>query len=80
VVIEVAVHTDALDADQPLTQTRADAIVAYLVGKGVPKDRIVARGYGSSRPVNHCVVGVTCSDAEHAVNRRAEYKVIEVRP
>lgn len=80
VVVEVAVHTDATDADQPMTQQRADAIAAYLISKGVPKDRVVSRGYGSTRPLNHCVAGVTCTDAEHAVNRRAEYKVIEVRP
>lgn len=80
VVVEVGVHTDALDQDQPMTQKRADAVAAYLVSKGVPKDRLVARGHGNSKPVNHCVHGVTCSETEHAVNRRAEYRVIEVRP
>ena len=34
-----------------LSQKRAQAIVDYLVMKGVPKNRLLARGNGSSRPV-----------------------------
>lgn len=79
--IEVAVHCDArgdATANTALTQKRADAIVEYLRSKGVPKDRMVARGYGASRPLNHCTPGVECTEAEHAVNRRNEYIVTSV--
>ncbi len=34
-----------------LSQKRAQAIVDYLVMKGVPKNRLVARGNGSSKPI-----------------------------
>lgn len=34
-----------------LSQRRADAIVAYLVGRGIPAGRLVARGNGSAAPV-----------------------------
>ena len=80
--IELAVHADARgDATelQNLTQKRADALVDYLKSKGVAKERLVAKGYGSSRPLNHCVPGVTCTEEEHAVNRRNEYKVLAVK-
>jgi peptidoglycan-associated lipoprotein len=80
--IEVAVHADARgDAAEQLklTQKRADAIADHLKGKGIQKDRVVAKGYGNTRPLNHCVPGVQCSEEEHAVNRRNEYKVIAVR-
>jgi outer membrane protein OmpA-like peptidoglycan-associated protein len=80
--IEMAVHADARgDATelQTLTQKRADALMDYLKSKGVAKERVVAKGFGSSRPLNHCVPGVTCTEEEHAVNRRNEYKVLAVK-
>lgn len=82
-VIELAVHSDARgDAEEQrkLCQKRADALVTYLVGKGIAKDRLQAKGYGSSRPLNHCVPGVQCSEEEHAVNRRNEYVVLSAKP
>lgn len=82
-VIEVGVHTDASGAEGtqvPITQKRADAIAAYLTGKGVPGARVVPKGYGNTRPLNHCVAGVVCSPEEHAVNRRSEYRVVEIKP
>lgn len=78
VKIEVAVHSDARnEAAEALrtTQKQADAVVAYLVGKGVPKDRLKAKGHGTTAPLNHCVPGVACTEEEHAVNRRTEYTV-----
>ena len=77
--IEVAVHSDSRgDAatDRKITQQRADAIKAYLTANGVPGDRIVAKGYGSTRLLNHCVPGVECTEEEHAENRRSTYAVI----
>ncbi|HMC96748.1 MAG TPA: carboxypeptidase regulatory-like domain-containing protein [Flavobacteriales bacterium] len=83
VSIEVGVHSDARgDAAEQLklTQKRADAVVAYLKGKGIPKERLTARGYGNSRLLNYCAPGVQCSEEEHAVNRRTEYTVTAVQP
>lgn len=80
--IEVAVHADSRgDAaeQQKLTQKRAEAIVDHLKSNGIAKERLVAKGYGHSRPLNHCVPGVTCTEEEHAVNRRNEYKVLSVQ-
>ncbi len=76
--IEVGVHSDARSEPTEAlrtTQKQADAIVAYLVDKGIPKDRLKAQGYGTTAPLNHCVPGVVCSEEEHAVNRRTEYTV-----
>lgn len=83
ITVEVAVHSDARGDQKKqteLTQQRAEAIAAYLRGKGVPKDRVRAKGYGATRLMNHCAPGVQCSEEEHAVNRRSEYAVISVQP
>lgn len=77
--VEVGVHSDArgdATAAEKLTQKRADAMVAYLRSKGVPKENLVAKGYGSRRPVNECGPGVQCTDAQHAENQRSEYTVL----
>lgn len=81
--IEVAVHSDARGEggdDLRLTQKRAEAIVDHLRGKGVPRDRLTAKGYGATKLLNHCAPGVGCSEEEHAVNRRNEYIVTAIEP
>ena len=37
--------------NQALSELRAGAIVSYLVSRGIPPDRLVARGNGPSLPV-----------------------------
>ncbi|WCL82176.1 OmpA family protein [Saprospira sp. CCB-QB6] len=79
VKLEIGSHTDATGSksyNQRLSQERATAVKNYLVGKGIPASRLVAKGYGESEILNHCKDGVRCSKAEHAVNRRTEFKVI----
>ncbi|MBL7950378.1 MAG: carboxypeptidase regulatory-like domain-containing protein [Flavobacteriales bacterium] len=78
--VEIGVHSDARDGTDAsrLDQRRAEAIVDYLVSRAVKRDRLVAKGYGISRLKNHCAPGVTCSEAEHAQNRRVEFAVLEV--
>lgn len=83
IAIEVAVHSDARgdeDMELYLSRKRAEAIAEYLRSKGITKERITAKGYGSSMPLNHCVQGVYCTEEEHAVNRRSTYAVVSVEP
>jgi len=52
--VEIEGHTDDQgDAgyNLKLSQSRADAVVRYLIKKGVEKSKLLARGYGESRPV-----------------------------
>jgi len=79
--VEIGVHADArgnATEELKLSQKRAEAVVAYLKGKGINKDRLTAKGYGMTRPMNHCGPGVTCTEAEHAENRRTEYTVTSI--
>lgn len=82
VLIEVGVHSDAREgADAAkLDQRRAEAIRDHLATRGVKRERMVAKGYGTARLKNHCAVGVTCTEAEHAQNRRVEYTVTGIAP
>ncbi|WP_425483805.1 OmpA family protein [Hongsoonwoonella zoysiae] len=53
-------------ANVALSQKRADAVMAYLVSKGVAPDRLWAKGYGMERLVRDCD-DIECK----AQNRRA---------
>ncbi|TDR48400.1 outer membrane protein OmpA-like peptidoglycan-associated protein [Tahibacter aquaticus] len=71
-VYEISGHTDSVasdDINNPLSQQRADAVRNYLIGKGVPADNLVARGYGSYRPIAD-----NDSEEGRARNRRIEFQ------
>lgn len=77
--IELSSHTDARgtsDSNQRLSQARAESVVNYLVSRGIQRSRMVAKGYGESRPKNRCIDGVDCSESEHQQNRRTEFRVL----
>jgi outer membrane protein OmpA-like peptidoglycan-associated protein len=78
--IELSSHTDSRGKDAynlRLSQQRAEAAVNYLVNKGIEPSRMVAKGYGEARLLNHCGNGVQCSEDEHQANRRTEIKVLK---
>jgi len=53
VTIELMSHTDSRDTEEyniDLSQKRAQAVVDYLIGKGIARDRLTAKGYGESSP------------------------------
>lgn len=72
--IELGGHTDNVGNAQKnmeLSKNRAQAVLDYLVGKGVKKEQLTANGYGSSKPV------APNNNAEgRAKNRRTEFKVL----
>ena len=77
--IEIQSHTDSRgtsSSNQDLSQRRAQSVVDYLVNKGITRKRLVAKGYGESRLTNNCRDGVSCSDREHAANRRTTFRVL----
>lgn len=77
--IELSSHTDSRGSDdfnRALSQRRADAVKSYLVSKGISASRLASKGFGESRLLNNCSNGISCSSAQHQVNRRTEYRVI----
>lgn len=76
VVIAVG-HADAVGADaynQKLSVKRAEAVKAYLVSKGIEKNRVYTEGKGEKQPVadNKTAEG-------RAKNRRVEIEVVGTR-
>lgn len=79
VKLEIASHTDSRGSNtsnQDLSERRAQAVVRYLQSKGVNSSLLVANGYGENRLKNRCADGVSCTEREHAVNRRTEFRLI----
>ncbi len=73
VKIEIGGHTDSkgnAEFNLNLSQRRADAVKKYLVEQGIDAGRLVAKGYGSSKPVadNKTPEG-------RRKNRRVEFKI-----
>ncbi len=72
-LIEVQGHTDNVggnDYNIALSKSRAAAVRAYLIEKGVAENRITSEGYGYNKPVasNKTTTG-------RAMNRRVEFVV-----
>ena len=59
-----------------LSQRRAESVVRWLIDKGVDRDRLVPRGYGEGMTTNKCINNVKCSEEEHQLNRRTEFRVL----
>lgn len=79
-IIELSSHTDARGSDaynKELSQRRAKSAKKWLVDRGVNPGRIRAIGYGETQLLNKCENGVSCTDEEHRVNRRTEFKILE---
>lgn len=81
VEIELGSHTDSRGSDREnrtLSDKRAKSSAAYIVSKGIMKDRIKSKGYGESRLLNTCVNGAKCSEEEHQMNRRTEFIITKM--
>ena len=76
-VIVAVGHTDSVGSDeynQKLSVRRAEAVKAYLVSKGIEKNRVYTEGKGEKQPVadNKTTEG-------RAKNRRVEIEVVGTR-
>jgi outer membrane protein OmpA-like peptidoglycan-associated protein len=73
--VRVEGHTDSRGdrlANTRLSQARADAVLGYLVGRGVQADRLEARGFGPDQPIE---TNKTAAGREK--NRRVEFVITQ---
>jgi OOP family OmpA-OmpF porin len=76
VIIAVG-HTDSIGSDaynQKLSVKRSESVKAYLVSKGVEKNRVYTEGKGEKQPVAD-----NKTDEGRAKNRRVEIEVVGTR-
>ena len=74
-LVEIQVHSDARGNDTfnlQMSQKRAQAVHAYLVRKGVPANRLRARGYGETQPIDK-----GANEAAWAKNRRTVFVILQ---
>ncbi|MRH99731.1 OmpA family protein [Kriegella sp. EG-1] len=79
VKLEIASHTDVrgtASSNKDLSERRAKAVADYLITKGINSSLLVANGYGEDKVKNRCKEGVSCTEREHSVNRRTEFRLI----
>jgi OmpA-OmpF porin, OOP family len=73
-VFEIGGHTDNAgnsESNKQLSQQRADALRNYLISRGVSPTKLVARGYGDTKPV-----ASNDTDEGKFHNRRIEFAVV----
>ncbi|MFC6875503.1 OmpA family protein [Flavobacterium myungsuense] len=71
-------HTDYRGSDAynlSLSDKRAKATVQYVISKGIAAKRITGKGYGKTEPKVDCKD--TCTDEQHAQNRRSEFLIVK---
>jgi len=76
VAVQVVGHTDSVgdkDYNVALGERRAEAVVEYLVNKGIEADRLTPVSMGFSQPVAD-----NSTDAGRAANRRIEFRMKEI--
>ena len=86
IIIELSSHTDSRGAEDynlNLSQRRAESCVNYLINeKAIPKERIIAKGYGKNKLLEDCSKYPECPQTQngdcpcHQLNRRTEFKII----
>ena len=74
-LVEIGVHSDARGSDKfnlEMSQKRADAIRDYLIAKGVDANRLRAKGYGETKPIDK-----RATSEAWAKNRRTEFLILQ---
>ena len=75
--IRIAVHghTDSRGSaayNRELSRRRANAVVKYLIDKGISASRLEAQGFGAEKPI-----ASNDTDQGRATNRRVEFKILQ---
>lgn len=77
ITIEIQGHTDSRGSDahnMRLSQARAEAVRTYLIAQGIAPERLTARGYGETVPIES-----NATAEGRAVNRRVEFHRTDAR-
>jgi peptidoglycan-associated lipoprotein len=73
--VQISSHSDERGAEKyntELSQKRAQSVVDYLISGGISSNRLIAKGYGFSKPI---IKGAK-TEEEHQMNRRTTFKIL----
>jgi outer membrane protein OmpA-like peptidoglycan-associated protein len=73
--LKIQGHTDSRgseDYNEDLSRSRAEAVKAYLVSKGIPADKLDVQAYGERAPL----VPSADTESEYQKNRRVEFVIV----
>lgn len=76
--VQIGAHTDSRASETYnliLSNNRAASTLEYIVNKGIDRKRLRSKGYGESVPLIKC--GDKCTETEHSVNRRCEFRILK---
>ena len=80
VTIELSSHSDSRGSNKTnlkLSDKRAKSAADYIKTRINDSKQIFGKGYGETQLLNKCKNGVKCTDEEHAVNRRTEFRIVK---
>ena len=78
--VEIRSHTDSHGDDQynkVLSERRAESTMQYMITKGIAANRLSAKGFGETAPVNDCDNESNCTKEDYQKNRRSEFIIIK---
>jgi len=73
-IVEISGHTDNTGSEEhnlSLSENRAKAVCDYLIAKGIKKERLLYKGFGSSK-----AIADNETEEGKALNRRTEFRVV----
>lgn len=77
-VVQIEGHTDNTGGaarNRELSKQRAESVRQYLIGKGILKDRLIAKGFGPDKPIQP-----NDTPEGREANRRVEFNIIKQGP
>lgn len=77
--VELSAHTDCRGTafyNINLSQSRALSVTRFLIDAGIDQERLIAKGYGKSKPALECNCD-DCTEDQHQINRRTAFKILE---
>lgn len=77
-VVQIEGHTDSTGGaarNRELSRGRAESVRQYLIGKGIAKDRLIAKGFGPDKPLQP-----NDTPEGREANRRVEFNIIKQGP
>ena len=77
-IIQIEGHTDSTGGaarNRELSKLRAESVREYLIGKGINKGRLVAKGFGPDRPLQS-----NDTPEGREANRRVEFNIVKQGP